>query len=61
MRSHGSTWNSALLRVGQMNIGDHLTPAGMRTALCDQTYVFVRAILALVRDGIRVGVASNRR
>lgn len=39
MHSHGSTWNGAPLRVGEMNIGDHLNPLGMRTALCGKTHM----------------------
>ena len=38
-RSHGSTWNNAPLRVGEMNIGDHLNPLGMRTILCGKTHM----------------------
>ena len=37
--SHGSTWNMAPLRVGEMNIGDHLNPLGMRTVLCGKTHM----------------------
>ena len=39
MRSHGSNWNQSPLRVGEMNIGDHLNPLGMRTVLCGKTHM----------------------
>ncbi len=38
-RSHGSTWNNFPLRVGEMSLGDHLEPLGMRTALCGKTHM----------------------
>ena len=38
-RSHGSTWNNAPLRVGEMTLGDHLEPLGLRTALCGKTHM----------------------
>lgn len=38
-RSHGSTWNMAPLRIGELNIGDHLNPLGMRTVLCGKTHM----------------------
>ncbi len=38
-RSHGSTWNNAPLRVGELNIGDHLNPLGMRTVLSGKTHM----------------------
>ena len=38
-RSHGSTWNGAPLRIGEMNIADHLNPLGMRTVLCGKTHM----------------------
>jgi len=39
VRSHGSTWNMAPLRIGEMNIGDHLNALGMRTVLCGKTHM----------------------
>ena len=39
VRSHGSTWNRAPLRVGELTIGDHLNPLGMRTVLCGKTHM----------------------
>ena len=32
-RSHGSLWNEHPLRVGEMTLGDHLRPLGMRLSL----------------------------
>ena len=37
--SHGSTWNNVPLKVGEMTIGDHLRPLGVRTALCGKTHM----------------------
>jgi arylsulfatase A-like enzyme len=39
VRSHGSTWNSYPLRVGEMTLGDHLRPLGARTVLCGKTHM----------------------
>lgn len=39
MRSHGSNWNNFPLRVGEMTLGDHLEPLGLRTALCGKTHM----------------------
>ncbi|NRA89202.1 MAG: sulfatase-like hydrolase/transferase, partial [Rhizobiales bacterium] len=39
VRSHGSTWNNFPLRVGEMTIGDHLKPLGLRTVLCGKTHM----------------------
>ena len=50
-RSHGSYWNSSPLRVGEMNIGDHLNPLGMRTALCGKTHM-VPDLAGMARLGI---------
>lgn len=38
-RSHGATWNSFPLRVGEIGIGDHLRPLGVRTALCGKSHM----------------------
>ena len=51
VRSHGSTGNSAPLRVGEPNIGDHLNPAGMRTVLCGKSHV-VADLAGMARLGI---------
>ena len=37
--SHGSTWNNIPLEVGEMTLGDHLRPLGVRTALCGKTHM----------------------
>nr|WP_317626535.1 sulfatase-like hydrolase/transferase [Rhodoalgimonas zhirmunskyi] len=37
--SHGSTWNNIPLKVGEMTLGDHLRPLGIRTALCGKTHM----------------------
>ncbi|MCF6443981.1 sulfatase-like hydrolase/transferase [Nereida sp. MMG025] len=39
VRSHGATWNNFPLPVGEMTMGDHLEPLGMRTALCGKTHM----------------------
>lgn len=38
-RSHGSLWNEHPLRVGEMTLGDHLRPLGVRTVLCGKTHM----------------------
>ncbi|WP_299477144.1 alkaline phosphatase family protein [uncultured Paracoccus sp.] len=37
--SHGSTWNNIPLKIGEMTLGDHLRPLGVRTALCGKTHM----------------------
>jgi arylsulfatase A-like enzyme len=39
MTSHGSTWNTVPLRVGEPTLGDHLRALGLRTALVGKTHV----------------------
>lgn len=39
MSSHGSTYNGVPLRIGEMTIGDHLRPLGVRTALVGKTHM----------------------
>ena len=39
MRSHGATWNGFPVRVGELNIGDHLGELGVRTALVGKTHM----------------------
>lgn len=54
VRSHGSTWNNFPLRVGEMTMGDHLRPLGMRTILCGKTH------MAADYAGMeRLGIATN--
>ncbi|KGJ03079.1 Arylsulfatase A [Paracoccus halophilus] len=53
-RSHGTTWNSFPLRVGEMGMGDHLRPLGVRTALCGKTHMVAD------RKGMeRLGIAPS--
>ena len=37
--SHGSSYNGVPLRVGEMTLGDHLRPLGLRTALIGKTHM----------------------
>ncbi len=37
--SHGATYNNVPLRIGEMTIGDHLRPLGMRVALVGKTHM----------------------
>jgi arylsulfatase A-like enzyme len=54
MSSHGSTYNGVPLRVGEMTIGDHLRPLGVRTALVGKTH------MAADMEGMkRLGVDPN--
>jgi arylsulfatase A-like enzyme len=39
VRSHGSTWNGFPLRVGELTLGDHLAPLGVRTVLVGKTHM----------------------
>jgi len=39
VRSHGSLWNEHPLRVGEMTLGDHLRPLGVRSVLCGKTHM----------------------
>ena len=39
VRSHGSTWNSMPLSVGQPTLGDHLREAGARAVLVGKTHM----------------------
>lgn len=52
--SHGSTYNAVPLRVGEMTIGDHLRPLGMRTALVGKTHMVADA-QGLCRLGVGPG------
>ncbi|WP_417522637.1 alkaline phosphatase family protein [Marinovum sp.] len=52
--SHGSTWNNIPLKVGEMTLGDHLRPLGVRTALCGKTH------MKADEDGLkRLGIAPD--
>ena len=37
--SHGSTYNGVPLRIGELTIGDHLRPLGLRVALVGKTHM----------------------
>ncbi len=39
VRSHGSTWNSMPLRVGEPTLGDHLSEIGVRNVLLGKTHM----------------------
>jgi len=39
MRSHGSTQNGVPLKVGELTLGDHLKPLGVRTVLIGKTHM----------------------
>src|SRR6478672_10786445 len=49
--SHGSTYNSVPLRIGEMTIGDHLRPLGLRVALVGKTHMAMD-VEGMVRLGI---------
>ncbi len=54
MTSHGSTWNTVPLRVGEPTLGDHLRALGLRTALVGKTH------MAADRAGMaRLGIAPS--
>lgn len=60
VRSHGSTWNNFPLRVGEMTLGDHLDPLGVRTALCGKTHM-AADIEGMRRLGIDPGSGIGAR
>ena len=49
--SHGSTWNTVPLNVGELTMGDYLRPLGVRTALVGKTH-FVPDSEGMKRLGI---------
>ena len=54
MRSHGSTQNGVPLKVGELTLGDHLRPLGVRTALVGKTHMIADT------DGMeRLGIAAD--
>jgi arylsulfatase A-like enzyme len=54
MTSHGSTWNTVPLRVGEPTLGDHLRALGLRTALVGKTH------MAADRAGLaRLGITPD--
>jgi arylsulfatase A-like enzyme len=54
MRSHGSTQNGVPLKVGEMTLGDHLRPLGVRTTLVGKTHMVADAE-GMARLGIDAG------
>ena len=58
-RSHGSTWNSFPLRVGEMGIGDHLRDLGVRTALCGKSHMVADRV-GMERVGVDKGSAEAK-
>lgn len=52
--SHGSTWNGIPLKAGEMTLGDHLRPLGVRTALCGKSHM-----TADVEGMKRLGLAAD--
>ncbi len=61
--SHGSTYNGVPLRIGEMTMGDHLRPLGMRVALVGKTHMTEdrRGMqrLGITRDTIEGVLASE--
>ncbi|WP_323035912.1 alkaline phosphatase family protein [Pararhodobacter sp.] len=51
VHSHGSSWNGYPLRVGEMTLGDHLRPLGVRTVLCGKTHM-IADLAGMARMGI---------
>ena len=39
VQSHGAAWNNFPLKVGELTLGDHLRPLGVRTALVGKTHM----------------------
>ena len=60
VRSHGSTWNGFPLRVGEMTLGDHLEPLGVRTVLCGKTHMSAD-FAGMTRLGIDPASAIGKR
>jgi arylsulfatase A-like enzyme len=52
--SHGSTWNTVPLPIGELTLGDYLRPVGVRTAVVGKTHMAAdnegMARLGLTRD-----------
>lgn len=63
VNSHGSTYNGVPLRIGEMTMGDHLRPLGMRVALVGKTHMTEdargMARLGVTRDTIEGVFASE--
>lgn len=52
--SHGAAWNNFPLRVGELTLGDHLRPLGMRTVLVGKTHM-----AADIEGMARLGIDPN--
>ncbi len=60
VHAHGASWNFVPLKVGEMTIGDHLRPLGVRSVLVGKTHM--RADLAgMARLGIDPDSQIGRR
>jgi arylsulfatase A-like enzyme len=61
--SHGSTYNGVPLRIGEITMGDHLRPLGLRVALVGKTHMTAdrlgMARLGVTRDTIEGVLASE--
>lgn len=60
VRSHGASWNIYPLPVGQMTLGDHLAPLGVRTALCGKSHM-LPDVPGMQRLGIDPHSAQGQR
>ena len=54
VQSHGAAWNNFPLKVGEMTLGDHLRPLGVRTALVGKTHM-----KADIEGMARLGIDPN--
>jgi arylsulfatase A-like enzyme len=60
MHSHGASWNFVPLKAGEMTLGDHLRPLGVRSVLVGKTHM--RADYSgMARMGIDPGTAVGVR
>lgn len=51
VRSHGSTWNGFPLRIGEITLGDHLRPLGVRSVVVGKTHM-VADLEGMARLGV---------
>ncbi|WP_099827579.1 alkaline phosphatase family protein [Oceaniglobus indicus] len=58
--SHGSSWNSYPLKVGELTLGDHLRPLGVDTVLIGKTHMKADAE-GMARYGIEPGTVIGAR
>jgi len=54
VHAHGASWNFVPLKAGEMTIGDHLRPQGVKTVLIGKTHM--RADIAGM---VRLGIEPN--